>query len=139
MRVDIHWRKLGDRTQDSGWLQTSVLYAYYSPAEELLYVGKADRCSVGERSTYSAKPDFWKRYEEETNHNEHIPALGKLGLAEGRRFSSALLCDIESLLINQIQPRFNIQCLGDRMSRPGLIVCCQGYWPLSPNWFYDLG
>src|SRR4029077_16519630 len=139
MRVDVHWRKLGDRPEDPGWLQSCVLYAYYSPIEELMYLGKADRCSVAERSTRSAKPDFWDRYEQETGYAEHIAALGELELAEGQRFSSPLLSDIESLLINELRPRFNKQCLENRISRNQLVVCCQGYWPQRQNWFHDDG
>jgi hypothetical protein len=137
MRVDVHWRKLGGQAEDPGCLQRCVLYAYYSPAAELMYVGKADKCSVAERSTRSAKSDFWDRYEEKTGHKEHIAVLGELELGEGKRFSSPLLSDVESLLINQIQPAFNTQCLVGRILRPGLVVCCQGYWPLPRNWFHD--
>src|SRR5258708_18505690 len=137
MRVDVHWRKLQDPSEDGGWQQQCVLYAYYSPVEELVYIGKADWRTVAERSTPSAKRNLWERYVEETGYQEYIAALGQLELSENCRLSSPLLSDIESLLINELKPLLNIQCLTNRISRPGLVVCCQGYWPSSENWFYD--
>lgn len=138
MRVDVHWRKLREPSEDGGWQQQCVLYAYYSPVEELVYLGKADWCSVAGRSTPSAKRDLWERYVQETGHQQCIAALGELELFENNRFSSLLLSDIESLLINQARPLLNIQCITTRIPRPGLVVCCQGYWPLPQNWFHDL-
>ncbi len=137
MRVDVYWRKLREPSEDEGWKQQCVLYAYYSPVEELMYVGKADFCSVGERSTPSAKRTIWERYVQETDHEGFIPAIGQLALPDGCRFSSLLLSDVESLLINQLKPLLNRQCVTTRTSRPGLIVCCQGYWPLMEHWFHD--
>jgi hypothetical protein len=137
MRVDIRWRKLRERRDDERWGSTCVLYAYYSPGEELAYVGKADWCSVAQRSSPSAKRDLWERYVEETGYQQFIAALGELELSEGCRFSSPLLSDIESLLIKELKPLLNRQCITTRISRSGLVVCCQGYWPLSQNWFYD--
>ena len=137
MRVDVHWRKLREPKEDEGWQLRCVLYAYYSPLEELVYIGKADFCSVAERSTPSAKRDIWEQYMQETGYRECIAALGELELSENSRFSSPLLSDIESLLIYELKPLLNRQCIRSRIERPGLVVCCQGYWPLSENWFYD--
>lgn len=137
MRVDVRWRKLRDPSEDEGWQQRCVLYAYYSPVEELVYIGKADSCSVAERSTPSAKRAIWERYAQETGGDGLIPAIGQLELSDNYRFSSLLLGDIESLLINQLKPLLNTQCVTTRISRPGLVVCCQGYWPQSDRWFYD--
>jgi hypothetical protein len=137
MRVDVHWRKLHEPGQDEGWQQQYVLYAYYSPIEELVYIGKADFCSVAERSAPSAKRNIWERYVQETGYRECIAALGELELSEDRRFSSPLLSDIESLLIYDLRPLLNTQCIKSRTERPGLIVCCQGYWPIDQNRFYD--
>lgn len=137
MRIDVHWRKLREPSEDEGWNQQCVLYAYYSPEEELVYIGKADLCSVAQRSTPSAKRTIWERYVQETDYTGFIPAIGQLELSDGHRFSSPLLGDIESLLINQLKPLLNTQCITTRISRPDLVICCQGYWPVSENWFYD--
>lgn len=137
MRVDVHWRKLREPSEDGGWQEQCVLYAYYSPIEELVYIGKADLCSVAERSTPSAKRIVLERYVQETDHKGFIPAIGELELPDGHRFSSLLLSDVESLLINQLKPLLNKQSISSRISRPELVVCCQGYWPPRQNWFYD--
>lgn len=137
MRVDVRWRRLREPSEDGGWQQQCALYAFYSPVEELMYLGKADFCSIAERSTPSAKRSILDRYVQETDHKEFIPAIGELELSDRHRFSSLLLSDVESLLINQLKPLLNTQCMTTRISRPGLVVCCQGYWPSEQNWFYD--
>jgi hypothetical protein len=137
MRVDIHWRKLRDWSHDPSWEQRCVLYAYYSPLEELVYIGKADLCSVAQRSTLSAKGELWERYAEETGHEEWFAAIGELELPEDRHFSSLLLSNIESLLIYETEPLLNRQCITTRTPRPGLVVCCQGYWPQEERFYED--
>lgn len=136
-RIDVHWRKLRGRSDDPGWEQQCVLYAYYSPVEEIVYIGKADRCSLAQRSTLSVKGKLWERYVQKTGHAEWFATIGELELPEGRRFSFFLLSDIESLLIYEMEPLLNTQCITTRIQRPGLVVCCQGYWPQSERFYED--
>jgi hypothetical protein len=62
---------------------------------------------------------------------------GQLLLQAGRRRSSELLADVESLLIKRLQPLGNIQCTESRISRPGMRVRCSGEWLSKRAGFYD--
>ena len=64
--------------------------------------------------------------------------VGDLYLEPGRNFSSALLSDVESLLISEIQPGVNNKSRNTRISRPGLVVHCQGVWPFGAQVFVDV-
>jgi hypothetical protein len=46
----------------------------------------------------------------------------------GQRLTRQLVCDVESLLIHQIQPWANTSNAKSRgrYSRPGMVICCQG-------------
>jgi hypothetical protein len=63
--------------------------------------------------------------------------VGDRYLEPGRNFSSALLSDVESLLISELQPGANNKSRNSRISRPGLAVYCQGEWPFSEQVFID--
>jgi hypothetical protein len=58
-------------------------------------------------------------------------------LQEGRRLSSPLLADAESLLIMRLDPFGNIQSRATRIERPGLRVHCEGAWPFKRGRFHD--
>ena len=65
---------------------------------------------------------------------------GAVELAPGRRRTSELLADLESLLILRLDPSGNIHNSKSRsISRPGLTVECVGHWPHERTRFRDTG
>jgi hypothetical protein len=114
-----------------------VLYAYIvPPKKEIVYIGKADGCRVGERWCRSAKPEFWD-YLDQRGMDAHAGLVGDVELAPGRQLSRELLSDIESLLIKRLRPAGNFQAIRSRMSRPGLDVTCEGDWTHERRHFAD--
>lgn len=134
----VDWRFLGD-DDDDGWDQLRCLYAYHAPrASEVFYIGKAWGKTVYQRWLREAKEKFWNDLERDRGISSHRPAIGTVALLEGNRLSHALLCDIESLLIQQLQPWGNIQCRFTRIARPDLVVTCRGAsWRNQPRMFRD--
>ena len=115
-----------------------VLYAYAHPdTADILYIGKADLCSVKERLRGRHKEEIFEFFNREIGITEMGLLVGELILPEGRNYSSALLSDIESLLIAELQPPANIQCTATRNPRPGLNVICTGEWPHDFDQFID--
>lgn len=136
MRADVYWRALP--LGDSGWNQVRCLYAYLSPHDrEVLYLGKSWGAAVRGRWNSADKDAFWDDLERERGIMNHAVMLGEIVLASPFRLTSQLLSDVESLLINKIQPWGNIQACASRISRPGLEVCCAGAWPLRSRVFRD--
>jgi hypothetical protein len=62
---------------------------------------------------------------------------GAIVLERGRRLSSALLGDVEALLIMELDPPGNIASTRSRPSRPGMVVSCRGDWEWKPALFED--
>ncbi|GAB2199491.1 GIY-YIG nuclease family protein [Sessilibacter sp. MAH4] len=136
MEVEVDWQYVVDG--DEGLDLCQVLYAYTHPdTEEILYVGKADFSSVYKRLKGRHKDEIFNYLRSEFQISEMGLLVGQLILEEGRRFSSTLLSDVESLLIHELNPPANIQSTSSRISRPGLIVTCLGEWPLKDNQFED--
>ena len=129
-RVVVQWSSLTRR--DPRWHAGLCLYAYVHPSNKrLLYLGKADLQSV-QRRLYGSHKDavfdeIWDLYALEPHELEVLQ--GELMLEEGRRRSSQLLSDVESLLIIRLKPRCNIASTRSRIYRPGLRVDCVGDWP----------
>jgi len=135
----VHWRGIGNDS-DPVWQLTRVLYAYiHLNGREILYIGKADGCSVRERWNHSHKEGFWEALEKERGIFEHSVIVGEIELEGKYRLSRELLADIESLLIKRIRPWGNIQSIHSRISRPGLQVECSRNWPIVKRRFYDVG
>lgn len=137
MYVKIEWTELA-QSRHPLWVDSFCLYAYLHPDRDwLLYVGKADYCTVRERMRGDHKrqlyDDCWDRYGIEEFRVLH----GSLLPEEGCRRSSALLSDVESLLIKRLKPFGNIQSRVHRISRPGMRVVCTGAWPLRRDTFRD--
>ncbi|TWO71527.1 hypothetical protein FN976_11475 [Caenimonas sedimenti] len=136
MKAVIDWRLDEDPRWGSIWDYRRVLYTYSHPKTgEILYLGKADRCSVGERLRGKHKRQIFSQL-------TRVEDVGMLDVRVGlvhieQRFSSALLGDIESLLIQRIRPRYNVQSLNSRTARPGLLVVCSGDWHSSRRRFLD--
>jgi len=138
MLVTVRWR-IASGDSDL-WDYRRVLYAYFAADDkEILYIGKADRQTVRERRTRSAKKNFWDDLEKERNIYETIARVGEIYLVERRKLSRELLLDVESLLIKRLRPWGNILSRSSRISRPGLRVRCEGDWPLERREFYDTG
>jgi hypothetical protein len=138
-RILIDWQDV-NAEDGSRWTWTLALYAIVHPNEgEILYLGKADGTSVGSRWAAADKHDrVWRRIEKELGIFEHSFLVGEFYLASGVRLSGQLVADVESLLIYRLKPRANTQCIDTRnFSRPGLLVDCEGEWPLSQRMFRD--
>jgi len=137
MVVRVRWRRI--LPESEGLFRTTrVLYAYVVPPDsEIVYVGKADGKTVGERWSRSAKDDFWSDVERERKMKYHAVLVGEIELPEGARLSRQLLADVESLLIGRLRPWGNIQSVRSRISRPGLRVVCEGEWPARRKAFVD--
>jgi hypothetical protein len=136
LNVIVDWTKLGPR--HSLWDGTFCLYAYLHPENDrILYIGKADYQTVRQRLYGSHKNEifdfFWRKY-----GIEKVNVIqGELMLEEGRRRSTELLADVESLLIVRLQPPANIAYTRSRTYRPGLRVRCIGDWPHRRTGFHD--
>lgn len=137
LEVEIPWIELQD-SRDPGWHATFCLYAYLHPERDwLLYIGKSDMQTVRQRLHGDHKADlfdfFWERY----GVDDVRVLQGNLVLEDGRRRSSQLLADIESLLIIRLQPPGNVASTRSRAYRPGLRVKCSGDWPFRRAGFHD--
>jgi len=115
-----------------------VLYAYTDKlGEEIVYIGKADACSVKERLSGTHKSEVFKYLEKNLKFKEYGISVGVFNLPEGKRLSSELISDVESLLIYELEPKANIQSISSRTSRPGMEVICCGDWPYEDDCFID--
>ena len=135
--VLIPWVNL-QSNRDPLWQANFCLYAYLHPERDwLLYIGKADMQTVRQRLRGDHKAElfdfFWKRY----GIDEVRVLQGDIVLEDGRRRSSDLLADVESLLIMRLQPPGNVASTRSRTYRPGLRVKCSGDWPFERTGFHD--
>lgn len=131
LRVHVEW---GDDTDLS-----QVLYAYLDPTtRRILYVGKADYLTVRQRFQGDHKNTMFLNLVGSRKSLKLEVIVGELLFDTNRRFSSALLSDVESLLIHRLRPPLNKQCISSRTSRPGMIVTCGGEWPHARTRFRDL-
>ena len=133
----VNWRAL-ECDSHPAWNATRALYAYTTPSgREVLYIGKADRCTVRERWNAADKQSFWRALECDRRVYNHVVYAGAVGLPSGSRLTCELLSDIESLLIYVLEPWGNIQCSQSRLCRPDMTVQCTGEWPLPQRLFRD--
>jgi hypothetical protein len=136
MNIEIEWQYTGGGEENLDF--SRVLYAYLHPeTSEILYIGKADRCTVKERLFGAHKEAIFDEMIADLGISELHAIIGLLYVPEERRYSSELLVDIESLLIINVQPQFNTQSRQSRISRPGLNVRCIGEWPHEQEHFID--
>lgn len=133
MDVVISWKRLTPQNSSD----SRVLYANInSISDEIVYIGKADFCSVDERLNGRDKESLYRHYEK-IGIIKVRTIVGYIGLEEQKRLSQELLSDIESLLIKRIKPTGNVQSLKSRISRPGMRIFCEGNWPLEKATFID--
>jgi hypothetical protein len=128
MRVDISWKAL-EHPKDPAWKFNCALYAIQHPTRrELLYLGKADGCTVRARFLARDKLEFWRALERLRGIYAHRMLVGLFSTKE--RLTRELVADIESVLIFGLQPWGNIAARKTRISRPGLVVRNRGCeWP----------
>lgn len=108
LRIAIEWSYTGPGEESLEF--SRVLYAYLHPdTSEILYVGKADHCSVYERLHGPHKQDIFSDIIDDLGLSTLHAIVGLLSLPPDRQFSSALLTDVESLLIMGLQPTYNMQ------------------------------
>ena len=136
MSIKITWYRI-DENNEFLWDVNRGLYAYLGTKDEFLYVGKVDGTTVRKRFQRSAKPHYWDFVENDLGYFETEVLVGIVKLPQGSKHSRQLLADIESLLINQIQPLGNIACRNTRISRPGLSIKCYGDWDYDKKTFID--
>lgn len=136
--IEVEWTFLDDGRHPL-WADCFCLYAYLHPdLDRLLYVGKADYSTVRARLHGDHKSDVFDDISREYGIDQVRVLHGELLLEEGRRRSSELLGDVESLLIMRLQPFGNIQSRSSRIIRPGLRVRCTGDWPFKRFRFHDI-
>jgi hypothetical protein len=134
MNVRLDWGYTGHGEPSLEY--SRVLYAYLHPSsKEILYLGKADRCTVQERLYGKHKSQVFADIVAGTGLTQFHAIVGTLSAEH--RFSSALLSDVETLLIMGIQPTYNRQARHSRTARPGLLVSCHGVWPHRYRRFND--
>jgi hypothetical protein len=137
MKIDVQWTLLGDR--DDRWSDSFCLYAYLHPIRDwVLYIGKSDYSTIRRRLRGDHKSQLFR----DIRHRYLVDAIrvlhGEVQADLGYRRSSALLADVESLLIMRLQPFANICATQSRTSRPGLRVFCSGHWPIKRDAFHDI-
>jgi len=142
-RIILDWQ---DVNHESGrwadrWDYNLALYSILHPDEdEVLYLGKADGSTVRSRWNADDKHErVWSRIEDERGLFEHGFIVGEFRLPDGQRLSRQLVCDVESFLIHQIKPWANSRNAKSRglYTRPGMVIYCQGNWPLRQKTFRD--
>ena len=138
-RILIDWQ---DVHIENGcrWGWTLALYAILHPEKDLvLYLGKADGTCV--RSRWNADDKYervWRRIEDEMHIFDHRFIVGEFCPPTGVRLTKQFVADVESLLIHQVKPWANIQCVQTRdVYRPGMLVYYQGQWPVKRKAFRD--
>ncbi|MHB8535813.1 MAG: hypothetical protein ACYDBW_10255 [Sulfuricaulis sp.] len=107
-------------------------------SDAILYIGKADYCTVQERMQGRHKGTLFSRIAHEQHLSTLHATVGLLHIPIGQRFSSELLSDVESLLIMGVQPHYNRQARRSRISRPGLFITCVGQWTHQVTGFKDV-
>lgn len=139
MEVRIRWINIPS-FESPLWSLQCVLYAFFAPTnDEALYVGKADFTTVKKRYQCKSKERVRNLIKKKKRLDGWRVYVGEIYLESGRRFSSELLSDIESLLIMNLQPCGNNKARKTRISRPDLLVKCCGAWPLNKKTFRDIG
>jgi hypothetical protein len=142
-RIILDWRDAHDGTGRwaERWDYNLALYAILHPSrDEVLYLGKADGCTVRSRWNADDKHErVWRRIEDERRLFKHGFIVGEFRLPAGQRLTRHLVCDVESFLIHEVKPWANSRNAKSRgiYTRPGMVIACQGHWPLRRKTFRD--
>lgn len=123
---------------DPRWDYSLALYAYLrARGTEILYIGKADGRTIWQRLNDPDKNKLWR----DLSRALQVKGIRVIvvDFETGLRLTRQLVYDVESLLIHCIKPVGNKQATRSRnISRPGLVVLCQGKaWPYPRRTFRD--
>ena len=136
--VVLSWSLPYRDRDDPRWNYSLGLYAYLRPrGMEILYIGKVYGCTVWQRLGARDKKQLWVHLERNCGIRGIRVIVGEFRTTLMR--TRQLVQDVESLLIYSIKPCCNIQARTARnISRPGLVVRCQGgAWPHPHRTFRD--
>ena len=138
MYEDVHVeRRTVMRADDEKWQYWRCLYVYVCPTErDILYLGKADRCTVRER-WIGADKRSWRDWAIDQDIERVHLHVGMIDWGDGARYTPEKLADVETLLIKRLRPRGNVQAIQNRVCRPGVRVLCGGNWPHKRTAFVD--
>jgi hypothetical protein len=137
MDVWVHWKEL-QRRRNRLWSANYALYAYLHPERDwLLYLGKAGGATVRQRLSGDHKHQLFRDLNKDYGIESVRVLVGVLELEAGRKRTSELLADVESLLIKRLLPYGNIKARSHRISRPGMRVHCVDGWPFKRASFRD--
>jgi hypothetical protein len=138
MLAIVHWTHL-KRDDDPRWDDKLCLYAYLHASRNwLLYVGKADYATVWQRYRARDKDALFNDIRRRYGTDDVRVLHGNLRFPDGGRRTSQLLSDVESLFIKRLDTFGNIQSQKTRISRPGMRVQFDGFWPFRRRSFRDL-
>jgi hypothetical protein len=136
--VVLRWSLPFREENDQRW-HAYGLYAYLRARHpEILYIGKAVGRTILQRVNDPDKRALFDDLAKQRNIRSIRVIVARVEANEN--VTRQLILDVESPLIYEIKPWGNIQsCQGRGVSRPGLIVNCQGKArPLSRRTFRDL-
>lgn len=99
-QIILDWRDVHDETGrwSARWDYNLALYAIsHARRDEILYLGKADGCTVRTRWNADDKHErVWRRIEEELGLFKHVFIVAEFRLPEGQRLTRQLVCDVEA-------------------------------------------
>jgi len=136
--IFVEWSRI-EEARGGAWQSWRCLYIYVNPGDEsIVYLGKADRCTVRERCHGRQKDDLrgWLVGNEVGAIDIRV---GHIDWGDGRRYSPEKLSDVETLLIKRLQIKGNISATRRRITRPCIRVYCEGEWPHARCCFVDRG
>ena len=135
--IEVDWRRVRQQS-DEEWGYWRCLYIYVDVRDHaVLYLGKADRCTVRERWRGRHKDDL-REWLADAGTERVFLHVGEIDWGKERRYSPEKLADLEALLIKRLQPPANIVGKGLRgVSRRGTRVSCVGEWPCARSVFLD--
>jgi hypothetical protein len=134
MRVEVEWTEL--EAFGPLWRDARCLYAGRRRRQAALR-REGGLPDSAPRLGCRGKDDLFEYFRRELGVDAFRVIHGRPWPDEGRRLTSELLADVESLLILRLRPFGNVACTRSRISRPGLSVVCAGDWPLARRQFRD--
>lgn len=139
--VEVDWSEIKG-LHDDEWGEGYCLYAYVGPVtSDIHYIGHTTYSSIRQRKYGSHKKGVYNKIKIRTDlEKKHLRVfLGDLWrLGERARRSEKLLKQVESLLINRVNPCGNTMYTRSRkVARPGMKVDCLGEWHFHRTHFED--
>lgn len=142
MDIEVNWERIRG-SRDPNWDQSRCLYAYCGPTSpHIHYIGMTYDMDIAGRWHGEHKDGVFERMYRSAGLSEIdvVVLSGYIDLEPGRNLSEQLLCDIESLLIHELQPCGNVRSTRTRnRGRRDMTVMCTGDWPITQKEFQDPG